>query len=270
MPAPQAPGCGIDQFVPLARLIDNFYFEQHEVGYVQSGALIEYMVDRWGWPAFSSFYRDIHPGQAAPPDVGPGSHSQAVETALLKHFGLDLQTLERDFRQALAAQPVTPTDAEDLRLSLLHYDTARRYQAALDPSAYFLTAWLLDHQEMQKRGITADYLRRPGRPENLALETMLAESAQSLLDGRFEAAARLLASVNRVLDADPQAGLQAFAGDPLSAGYLALVQAARAQGYEPQRIAIENQTARMWVSTSGPQLTELSWVRQSDEWLLLS
>jgi len=264
-------GCGLNQFIPLGRLIDNFYFEQHEVGYLESGALIAYMVERWGWPAFSAFYRDIHSVKAAPSAARPpGQHSYAVNTALNAHFGLDLAMLEQDFRRALENEHVSPREAEDLRLTLTHFDTARRYQALLDPSAHFLSAWLLDTREMRKRQISADYLRRRTAPENLALETMLVASGQSLVVGDYHAMARLLAAANRVLDVYPRDGLQAFAADPLAADYLALVQLSLSQGYRPEQITIENETARMAVSSFGPELIELSLARQGDAWLLLS
>ncbi len=36
-PSAPAEGCGIDGYIPLRRLIDNFYFEQHEIGYLEAG-----------------------------------------------------------------------------------------------------------------------------------------------------------------------------------------------------------------------------------------
>lgn len=264
-------GCGLDLFIPLERLIDNFYYEQHEAGYLESGALIAYMVERWGWPAFSDFYRDIHPvKEPAAEGMPPGQHSYAVNAALKEHFGVELAALEQDFRLALENQHVSAREAEDLRLTLLHFDTARRYQELLDPSAHFLTAWLLDTREMQKRQITADYLRRPSRPENLALETMLVASGQGLISGDYSTTRDLLTAANRALDAYPQAGLRAFSADPLAADYLALTQWAVAQGYEPQQITLTNGTARMAVSTFGPELMQFTLVRQADEWMLLS
>jgi hypothetical protein len=267
---PSAEGCGIGRYIPLKTLIDNFYFEQHEIGYLEAAALIEYMVDIWGWEGFSAFYRDIHPLKTSEAQTSGQSQAQsdAVEAALQKHFGLSLAQLEQQFIAALSAEQLSPDLAEDLRLGVIFYDTARRYQLALDPSAHFLTAWLMDNEQMRKREIVADYTRRPTQPEALALETMLAAAGESLRQADFNTTAQLLKDANAVLDFYPQQGLQAFANLPLANDYLKLIQAALAAGYQPQRVRLEGNTARVWVSTSGLQLSELSFIRDQENWLM--
>jgi hypothetical protein len=136
-----APTCGLSLYLPLAELADHFYFSQHEIGYLQAGALVEYMVENWGWQAFSEFYRDIHLH-----DEGQGG---AIEAALQEHFGLTLAELENGFVKALGELPLTPELVHDVRLTVLFYDTVRRYQMALDMSVYFLTAWLPDNCQMR-------------------------------------------------------------------------------------------------------------------------
>lgn len=267
-----AEGCGIDSYIPLKTLIDNFYFEQHEIGYLEAAALIEFMVNTWGWDNFSAFYRDIHPLKTSDGQTtGQASaQSDAVEVALQKHFGLSLAQLDQQFQAALEREKLSPEIAEDLRLSVSFYDTARRYQLALDPSAHFLTAWLMDSEQMRQRGIVADYTRRPTQPEALALETMLAAAGESLRQADYAAVALLLSQINAVLDLYPQQGLQAFKGLPLANDYLQLIQASLAAGYQPQRIRLEGNTARVWVSTSGLDLSELSFIRDQENWLMSS
>jgi hypothetical protein len=193
-----------------------------------------------------------------------------VEVALQKHFVLSLAQLEERFQAALRAEPLSPEQAEDVRLTVHFYDTARRYQLSLDPSAHFLTAWLMDSEQMRKREIVADYIRRPALPEALAVETMLAEAGESLSQADFDTTTRLLQAVNLALDGYPQQGVQAFSASPLAADYLALVQATLDAGYQPQRIRLEGNTARIWVSTSGLELSELSFIRNQDTWLMSS
>ncbi len=276
---PGALGCGVDRYIPLPRLFDHFYFEQHEIGYLEAGALIDFMIDTWGWKGFSAFYRDIHqltPSQATA-QGGPAldgekqndTMSRSVDAALRNHFGITLGQLEGRFVDALHGERASPANAEDIRLTVRFYDTARRYQQALDPSAHFLTAWLLDNEQMRQRGIVADYLRHPDQPENLALETMLASSNQHLRDGDFASAESLLDAANLVLDAYPTQKSGAFSLHPLAADYLDLVESALAAGYQPQRIELQaNGTAHMWVTTHGPQLIELSFVRNPAGWAL--
>jgi hypothetical protein len=272
-------GCGLGLYVPLARLFDNFYFEQHEVGYLEAAALIQYMVQTWGWNDFSAFYRDIHlqkPASEHEQD-GFGDQSRAVDAALYAHFSLTLSQLEERFLQALRQERLTPQNAEDLRQTVRFYDLARRYQQELDPSAYFMNAWVPDSEEMRKRGITADVLRSPSAPENLALETLLVAANGDLAENDYAGTGRLLAAVDTVLGAYPEKGLEAFSLDPLAADYLALVGAAQTAGCQPQRIQLNDSTARVWVlgcstapgtPSAGPQLAQLDFVRQPDGWTL--
>jgi hypothetical protein len=191
------PICGLNRYLPLDKLADDFYSSQHETGYLEAGSLIEFMVNTWGWPAFSDFYRDIHPDPS-------GSQAKAIDKALQVHFGLGLAELEDRFLEALRTEKLTPELVDDVRLTIDYYDTVRRYQKLLDPSAYFLTAWLPDASTMRRRGIVADYLRRPSEPSNVALETLLVQADSALSSGDYVLSEDLLKAINASLDALPQ------------------------------------------------------------------
>lgn len=77
----------------------------------------------------------------------------------------------------------------------------RRYQQQLDPSAYFMTAWLVDRREMQERGIVADYVRRPTAAENILLEEMLVDAHQRLISGDYSGTELALGNISAALDA---------------------------------------------------------------------
>jgi hypothetical protein len=188
-----APGQGQGWYIPLRSLADAFYASQHEIGYIEGGAIIEFMVKTWGWDKFSAFYRDIH----QQPD---NSQASAIDAALQKHFQLSLSELEKRFIQALESQDIPPAVLDDVRLSTTYFDTMRRYQQLLDPSAYFRTAWLLDNAQMRKRGIVADYLRHPATPENLAIEPLLIAANGDLNTGKYQEAEKLLVAINHELD----------------------------------------------------------------------
>jgi hypothetical protein len=180
-------------YLPLVPLADDFYNSQHEVGYLQSGALIQYMVRTWGWEAFSDFYRDIQTHESGEP-------SQAIDTALQAHFGLTFEQLERRFVNELQQQHINPDLYDDVRLIVSYYETVRRYQQVLDPSAYFLTAWLPEGSEMRERELVADYLRRPSARENIILENLIIKAGDHIQMGDFEQAERILSIVNEILD----------------------------------------------------------------------
>jgi hypothetical protein len=247
------------RYLPLVKLADEFYPAQHETGYLEGASLIEFMVKTWGWDAFADFYRDIHPA----PD---GSQSQAIDTALQKHFGLSFGELEDRFVDALRAIPVTPELQDDVRLTLDFYDTVRRYQQALDPSAYFMTAWLPNSREMRERGIVADYLRHPASTENLALETMLAAADSHLRFADYKKTDELLQAVNAVLDELGVGSPDPFSIRPLAASYFDIVHTLTANGYTPQRLEVNEDTAHAWVTTTGPALQELILERTGGHW----
>jgi hypothetical protein len=194
--------CGLDWYLPLVPLVDNFYTSAHEIGYLQAGAMVEFMVETWGWEAFSAFYRDVRPSERLADELQGEDISQALalDEATRAHFGLTLDALEARFLEALSEETLKPDLVEDVRLTVVFYDTVRRYQQLLDPSAHFLTAWLPDGAQMREHGIVADYLRRPMEPENIALETMLVAADEYLRNGDYARAEKMLVVINAALD----------------------------------------------------------------------
>lgn len=184
----------LGRYIPLTILTDNFYTSQHEIGYIEAGALVKYMVGTYGWSVYSDFYRDIHP-------LPNGQQSQAMDAALRAHFGISFHQMESDFTNYLLRQHINPDMFDDVRLTIGFYETMRRYQLDLDPSAYFLTAWLPDGEQMRQRGIVADYLRHPQGSKNRFLEGLLVQANRSLFDGRYPETEHTLALVDANLDA---------------------------------------------------------------------
>jgi len=211
--AVELPACGLDWYLPLVPLADDFYQSQHEIGYLQAGALVAYMVQTWGWEDFNRFYTQIKPPQPSgeASQGQPGTQSQVIDAALQEHLGITLPELEAGFLQALDQVPLTSEQVQDVRYSVAFYDTMRRYQLALDPSAHFLAAWLPDIAQMRKDGVVADFLRHPAALENIALEAMLVEADAALRSETpdYAQAERLLWAINTALD-DLSAGRAAF------------------------------------------------------------
>lgn len=180
-------------YIPLMDLANNFYASQHEIGYLEGGALVAYMIDRWGEQAFLDFYRNMQ----SPEDQ---LASTAIDIALQKHFNIKLTDLEAAFLQMLRQQKVSQEQLDDLRLTVIYYDTLRQYQQTLDPSAYFATAWLMNGNEMRKRGIVADYQRHPSKLLNITLEELLISTSDHLAIGNFALAEKILEDVQQALN----------------------------------------------------------------------
>jgi hypothetical protein len=180
-------------FIPLRPLADSFYFSQHEISYTEAAGLISYMVSTYGWKAFNTFYRDIRP-------TAGGSQADALDKALQDHFSISLDRLEQNYKAFLSQQTVDQTTKTDMRLTVAYYDAVRRYQVNLDPSAYFLNAWLPDVPSMRQRGIVADFLRHPDGAINRQIEDTLVAADSNLRTARYTLAEVDIRTVNALLD----------------------------------------------------------------------
>jgi hypothetical protein len=180
-------------YIPLTTIANDFYNQQHEIGYLEAGSLVQYLIETYGWKAFNKFYRNI-------PDPGSQTISSLLDTAFQDHFGVSFDNLEVAYLAYLRSQTVTEAERADLQVTVDLYNTVRRYQDTLDPSAYYLTAWLPDGAEMRQRGIVADLLRHPEGWKNRLLESFLVHSQRELLWGGYSSAEWAINWTNWVID----------------------------------------------------------------------
>jgi hypothetical protein len=184
----------LGSYMPLKKVANDFYNQQHDISYLEAATLVKYMVDTYGWAAFNQFYREI-------PAPGKGqSDSDGIDAALRAHFNLSFADLETAWLAWLRTQPYTDDQRSDLQVTVAYYDTVRRYQAALDPSAYFLYAWLPDGSVMRQRNIVADLLRHPDGWENQLSEALLERAHAEWFSGDYSGAEGTLVWTNRVLN----------------------------------------------------------------------
>ena len=182
-----------DEYIPLETLANDFYHQQHEIGYAEAAGLVQYLVATYGWEAFSRFYRSI-------PDPGGKAIAQAIDAALQANFRITFDRMEAGYKDYLRAQTVTEADRQNLQLTIAFFDAMRRYQQAFDPSAYYLTAWVPDGAEMRTLGVVADYLRHPQGPENRLIEAQLMQAWKELAAHDYPSVTRTLKQVNAALD----------------------------------------------------------------------
>ena len=251
----------LDWYIPISSLVDDFYSHQHEIGYLESGALIEFMVDKWGQEPFEDFYRDIRP-------TSTGSHAAAMNMALQEHFDVSLADLDAQFLLTLQALPVVPEMSADVQNTVTYYDTVRRYQNILDTSAHFRTAWFIDIDDLLDLDIAADYLRHPNSPENMALEAMFVTAYTHLISREHLESERILTVINAVLEQIDVGHLLPFNAHPLAGEYLSIVNMLLENGYSPQEIHIIGKSARVLAVSSGLELVELYLQSMENIWSL--
>lgn len=240
--------------IPLPQLADKFYESQHETGYLEGAAFIDYLVTTYGWQNFETLLGAFQKAD---------TQSATLDGALRQVYKKSLAAVEQEWLTQLRAQPVDARWQADMELTVAYYDTVRRYQQAADPSAYFLTAWIPDIERAVREDIVADYSRHPTQPTNIALETMLIEVDRALEAADFKTVRTHLAAVNAVLEANGD-----FAASPLAATYLTITQATLAAGYEPHQIRLRANDATVTASrpATPAALTELNWVNVNGLW----
>lgn len=261
LPERAAALLAIGRYIPLRQLADDFYKSQHEIGYLEAGAFTHYLVNTYGLERFKAFYGSFQGDDRRP-------QSEQLDAALKESFGLGLEDMEQRWLDALKALGSQPAQERDLRDTIAFYDAVRRYQQAMDPTAYFLDAWLPDFNEARKRNVVADALRHPMAPENIALETMLIAADAHFDAQEYEEGERLLDSINAVLDTVEEAGAMPDLEDPLAAQYLGIVKAVSAAGYEPQQIRLDGPTAEVKAIRLWPALVELDLQLRAGKWVV--
>ena len=179
-------------YLPLTEITDQFYSVQHEIAYMEAGALIAYLVQTWGWDQFIDFYFNL------PED---GSDSELISSALKQQFGIDFDDLEAEFITHLETVQTSQDVISDVQITVKAYDTVRRYQSIAIPSAHFQTAWWPSIEEMIESGFVGDYAPREKSPFNILIESLLIEAHTSLNNQDYAAAEENLERINDYLTA---------------------------------------------------------------------
>ncbi|MGD2076953.1 MAG: hypothetical protein PVH18_01120 [Chloroflexota bacterium] len=228
----------VNGHVPLKELIEDFYGVQHEIGYLESASLIDYLVKTYGWPEVREFYGNTTAGDGR-------TLTDAVDINMRDAFGRTLEQLEGDWLAYVASLPHDVPTNQALQTTIRSYDVLRRYQTQFDPTAYYLYAWLPSPAEAAQRQTTADFSRHPESETNIALEAMILAANELLWQAEYDRANALLDSVNRVLNNDGT-----FL-DPLARSYLDIVRAVSDEGYVIQRIELNGNQASVVAARPG-------------------
>ncbi len=209
------------RYIPLDELVENFYSHQHEIGYLEAGAVIHYLVEAHGWESLETLCR-----AAAEADASSRDELEAGLEAL-GYEGLD--AFEGAWQHWLRDLDPDPREAALLEAELALLDAMREYQAAYDPGAHFMLGILFSPERGVEEGFVADFVRRPRDPEAVTLELLLAMGQEALN-------ARDLEAVQATVDAVETTLAEGIAASPLASDLYAIAEATLARGYEPVRI----------------------------------
>jgi hypothetical protein len=197
IPARAAALLQLGWYIPLRTLADTFYTQQHEIGYVEAAGLVDYLVATYGWEAFNGFYRAV-------PSPAGSSPSEAMDRSLRQQLGISFDEMEAGYRAFLKKQTVPEPVRTDLQMSVRFYTAADAYQQKLDPSAYFMNAWLPEGTAMRSNQIVADLLRHPQAWDNRLVEALLLHGQDELSIGNYRAVGLTLEGVDWLLPLLPK------------------------------------------------------------------
>lgn len=245
------------RYIPLATLAQDFYLHQHEIGYLEAGALMIYVVDQFGWESVATLCGAAKASEA-------GDDVARFEAGLRAVSGLELAEFERRWMWWLRALPATAQESAALTAKVRLMDTVRAYQAAYDPSAHFLQGILFSPAAAERRGLTADFVRRPRAAEPIAVELVLEMAVRAWERHQPARAEELLAEVDLVLD-------EGVGASALASAVRAMTEASLARGYEPYRL-VQNEDGSYLIFAleyaDWPRQRILVGARADDEWLV--
>jgi hypothetical protein len=248
----------INEFIPLAELANDFYPAQHEIGYLEAGAFVDYLVGEYGWPDVREFYSNTSVSDGA-------TEAKALDVNLQRYFNTSLAELEAAWLAELQTYSPNENEIAELRTTIRYYETARAYQELYDPTAYFRTAWLPHPDEVIEFGNAADFLRQPDTETNFTMELMLRSAYDAITEADYSRANVILESIERFVNQENGTA------DPLVANYQNIVHTVVAFGYEPQKVTLSGEVAEVLATTAtGNRLFNLDLGIQRGDWILLS
>lgn len=247
------------EYIPFAGLVDTFYLQQHEIGYVEAGAFMQYLAGTYGWDRVLAMLLD--PADTAEPEA-------ALNSMLRAHFGKGAAEMEADWNASLRALPADPTAEQAVDFSIRFYGAVREYQQLFDPSAYFVHMWIPSLSHARERNIVTDYLRHPNSPDAAGLEMLFETAAELTNDGNFRAANATLADIQSVLDFAANSQASPFSVSSLADQYRALAAAALGLGDDPVAATLFGSRALLTFHYAGRIDKEIQfWDLQNGNWV---
>ena len=172
------------------------------------------------------------------------------------HIWITLKDFDQGFRAWLEGHE-PGEQLIDLRLTIELQDLRRQYQDTYSPSPKFLLAEVPDAVALPE--YLPIVMREANAPANIAVELIIANGQQALLDGDYpkvEALDRVLAKILSTGKFE----------DPLAKDYLDIVLAAAKDGYEVENVDIQGDHASARVTANPPILVELELQKIDGGW----
>ncbi len=211
-------------YIPLERLVRNFYTHQHEIGYLEAASLVSFVEARHGRDGLRTLCT------ASIAQDGGEDELTRLQRALAALGYAEVDAFERAWGAWAAAEPASAQAAQALRTLTSLVDTMRAYQEAYDPVAYYLTGVLFDPAWAEQNAIPpADFVRASQTAEAVTLELLLTQAMRAFASGHLQRAEALLGPVQDVLR-------RGSFSDGLALDVYHITQTCLRQGYTPYAV----------------------------------
>ncbi len=255
-----------ERYIPLVRLIDDFYTHHHEVGYWEAGSLVQYLVETYGWDSIAEICK-------ASTDLASDDYEYESEifAASINILGAgSFKEIAGAWESWLAASEASSLDRQLLEGKLQLMERMRDYQKTLDLAAHFAEGVLFDPAQAERLGIVADFVRRPREPRAIAIELLLAMGYEAFLQKDLVILTLCIDSVDALLPRTASSALKNYCPE-LAEDTVAIVTRALERGYETYRLLMKgSETYGLQVLDleAWPQKREMVAVMDSEEWIL--
>ncbi|MCA9956188.1 MAG: hypothetical protein KC434_15775 [Anaerolineales bacterium] len=224
----------------------NPFDAQHEIAYLKGGALMTFIMDVYGEEVFWQFVESatVDPTAAA---------LELREETIQAVFGTSFGDFDQAFQDWLEA--IDPEEqVEDLALTIRVQNLRRQYQSQYSVSPQFIFG---SAAESYGQPYALPSLVREARdPQHVAIELMLMNAQQAIVDGRYDNADQLADIIEDVLNT------QSFDFE-IARTYFSIVQLLAEMGYEVVSLNLGEAEASVTVTSSAPNLESLQ-LRLSD------
>ncbi|MDQ2691945.1 MAG: hypothetical protein M3Y68_07945 [Chloroflexota bacterium] len=220
---------------------------QHELSYLHAAAILTYIAEQYGEGKVWEFFRSDHiqDDQLLP-----------MEDAIRSTFGISLREFDQGF-QAWLEQNDPGEQLDDLRLTIELQELRREYQLTYSAQPLFLR---LEEVDAVARPEYLPIVMREARaPTNIAVELIIADGQQAIVNGDYTRAEKLNETLATVIETGEFE-------DPLASEYLEIVLAAAGAGYEIVNLELQGDRASARTTVEPPDLVEIELQKVNGVW----
>lgn len=231
-------------YVPVGQSI-----KQHELAYLHSAAVLTYIAEAYGSetvPKLLAADEDPQDGQTTP-----------LETAIQSTLGISLSEFDKDFQAWLESKD-PGEQLDDLRLTIELQDLRREYQDTYAPPPELIVGIPIADAVARPEYLPV-MIREANAPANVAIELIIAEGQQAIVDADYFRAEELINILSEIVSTGQFE-------NPLAKDYLDIVLALADAGYEAVSLDLQGNQATAEVTIVPPAVISVELENVNSIW----